>query len=548
MFPARSSFADATAYSAWWYKTIGGGRRQVCSTDGGSLVWDLTTLFRQMRWVWGSPDGIYAPTRLIRVVAGDLPPIMTGVLRPLPVPAALAEELLVSAEAVLRQFGERVTQRWYEGYLRGLRLIPEAQYFPSLRHFTNMPRATAVRALAQDASTYMYELQRYMNLDVEAARGMSRVVREQVVRLGLGQTAYMEELAAMPMLSSLSRAATQRAEQMLAHWSVQALTDMVENSPVAQQIAEAVVARERAAARTAARAAIAAEEAAIARAIASDARAVAAAEGRAIATGLMSLSSLGRLGRFMRGFSAGFALDMPRSAWAFDTTELSTDARWDGVFQSALIAYLRVSLGGAPVFSHDVDENLNRTSSWMRNLSPEWRAVYMQMVDDYNAHRVSITSLYIAAWLRSNVATLDASWRAFVTDPRQVRGFVGLSDIGMPADVVPPPWNRPLASACLICPLQCAEDATNRPMVPTGILPAGTGSLRINDAQIRISLADPPGSGDSSSVLTSAMAKDGATAERSTLWIVGSLAAVAAGGYLVWTGWQRPRARSHNTR
>lgn len=274
-------------------------------------------------------------------------------------------------------------------------------------------------------------------------------------------------------------------------------------------------------------------------------RAVAQVEARALAGEVeaagLAVARLGWLGRmrgFFRGMAGGFAVDMPRAGWAFSGAELASDIRWDGVFQSALAAYLRVTLGGSSVFSPDPDENLRLTLAWWHGLSPAWNAVYSQMVDDYNNHSVSITSVYVAAWMLSNVNSLHAEWRAFITDPRQARGFVGLDDVGVPTNAVMPPWNTPLRSACIVCPLNCSYDNTATTQ-PTSILPAG-GAQRIGESSIRISLSDGPGGFGLSDVPASAVAKaDGST--RSPLWIIASAAAVAFGGYLI----LRPKGWPH---
>lgn len=190
MFPARSDFAAPGAYSAWWYQREGAGRRRVCATDGGNLVGDLTDFFRQMRWEWGSPDGNVPYARTVRIAHGDMPPIITGGVRPLPIPAELAAELRASAQAMLSQFAQRITYRWYDVYLRGLRLIPGAPYFPSLERFTNMPRTTVIQALSQDPAAYLSELQRYMGLDAATVRTMSPAVRQPVATLVLRQAAW----------------------------------------------------------------------------------------------------------------------------------------------------------------------------------------------------------------------------------------------------------------------------------------------------------------------------------------------------------------------
>jgi len=541
-FPQRSDFASAGAYAAWWYVREGAGRRTVCSTDGGALVSDLTALFRQMRWEWGSPDGTFSVSRQGRVAPTDMPPIITGGVRPPPIPAQLAAELRASVQSMVDQFAQRVAYRWYEIYLRGLRLIPGAPNFPSLDRFGGMPRSVVVQALNQDPVAYLSELQRYMERDAATVRTMSRAVRSPVASLMLGQATYVDEIARSPSWMGIRV----RGGALLQERATAAYRDTIAGTAVQGGTADLAAAEQEAARQVAeqaaARAAVAAEEASIARALASEAPAVAAGEGRAIARALTSLNSLGRLGRFLRGFSAGFAIDMPRSGWAFAPNELSTDARWDAVFQSALVAYLRVSLGGATIFSTDADENLARTANWIHDLPAEWRIVYLQMVDDYNNRRVSITSVYIAVWLLSNVHTLHEEYVYFITDPRQVRGFVGLADVGVPTDAVMPPWNTPLASSCLICPLVCALDATPT-QAPTSILPAAAvGAQRINDAQIRISLADPPDSGDSTSVPTSAVAKgaEAQTPTRSPWWIAGSVLAIGAGGYLIWQGYRAP--------
>jgi len=546
MFPARSDFSSPAAYSAWWYVNVGGGRRRVCSTDGSNLVGDLTDFFRQLRWEWGSPDGNVTVARMGRVAPTDMPPIITGGLRPPPIPAELAAELRASAQAMLSQFAQRITYRWYDVYLRGLRLIPGTPYFPSLERFTNMPRTVAIQALVQDPAAYLSELQRYMSLDAATVRGMSDVVRRPVLTLGLQQAAYMDELAALPFSAGFQSRGILQLMRQLASRDIDAIAAVAGPGGAAERIAEQAVARQAAEQAAAeARAAVLAEEAAIARAINADARALAAAEGRAIATALISLQSLGRLGRFLRGVSAGFAIDMPRSGWAFDPREFSTDARWDGTFQSAITAFFRVLLGGPSVFSREAYENQSRTMSWMHDLPLAWRTVYQQLVDDYNNRSVSITSVYVATWILSNVRSLDATWRASITDPRQARGFVGLDDIGIPADAAMPPWNTPLRSACGICPTTCGYDP-NPTAQPTGILPpAATRTLQINESSIRLSLSDtapdPMQSPMDGGVVASMMAKDLPVSPSGTSpWvIVGAAATVAGVAYLAIRYWPR---------